>query len=156
MVAFSARSGIWLEGIVVAWLVELYFAFGITNIGDMAQVGPNCAEAVDENELYAFVGNALVLNGEGGEQGIYLSFLLRQTNDIHFFVSPLYVSGDIVKIDTIIVRFIFKIFEFSPLDERLSGALAVGLVVDDEVYPACGLDCIDVFDDRVDFIEFYV
>ena len=42
------------------------------------------------------------------------------------------------------------------MNEGLPGALAVGLVVDDEVYPAGSLDCIDVLDDRVDFIEFYV
>lgn len=122
----------------------------------MTEIGTNRAKAVNKDELNAFIGNSLVLDGIGIEDIFDFLFLIGEANSEDLLVATFDVAGNIIQLNEVAVRLIFKIFEFPPLDKGLSGALSVSFIVDDEVNPACSFHSIDVFDYWVDFIEFNV
>lgn len=125
--------------------------------GPELTAGSDIAFSVDVVVLNSFSGNSFV-----GDRMIFKdrsdgSFILLETNDVYFAVFSLDLLGNIfyvflhTGVDPIV-----QFAEPSALNKSLYSSFSFVLVIDHEIDSSCVFDVVDVLDDWINFVEFYV
>lgn len=103
----------------------------------MAEIGLDATESIDTDELNTLIRNAFVLDGIRNENILDLCFFIWEADDEDFLVSSFDISSNVLQIEGIGVWLILKILQSAFLDKILSSPFSLGLIIDDEVDPAC-------------------